>query len=170
VTVVVDGKLPAVGNVPVYAKLSPGGGLWPLILEKAYAKLLGSYANIKGNSDLPAFRLLGWRENKVPAADPTIYGQMASCLKANGIVTVGTGLKTDAPPGWPEGLAFAHMFSVLGVRPDPDGSRWIHLYNPWGAGKGIPKSADVRPLPDGTFEMRARSFEKFFHAVELMTP
>lgn len=37
-------------DYPVYAKSTKPGEIWPMIAEKAWAKLVGSYAAIEGGS------------------------------------------------------------------------------------------------------------------------
>jgi len=48
--VAVDDWVPGVGNGPWYSQLEEGDDAWPLILEKAYAKIFGSYSIINGGN------------------------------------------------------------------------------------------------------------------------
>mmetsp|Transcript_18343 Transcript_18343/g.24523 ORF Transcript_18343/g.24523 Transcript_18343/m.24523 type:complete len:135 (+) Transcript_18343:385-789(+) len=47
-TVVVDDMIPFLDNKPMFSKLSNDGAIWPMILEKAFAKMRGNYRHIIG--------------------------------------------------------------------------------------------------------------------------
>lgn len=47
-TVVVDDYIPFYGADPMFAGLSEDSSLWPMILEKAFAKMQGNYKHIAG--------------------------------------------------------------------------------------------------------------------------
>ena len=51
--IIVDDWLPASPLGPAFARsLSQGGALWPSIIQKAFAKLFGSYSSLKGGGDV----------------------------------------------------------------------------------------------------------------------
>jgi hypothetical protein len=40
--------IPFLDNKPMFSKLSNDGAIWPMILEKAFAKMRGNYRHIIG--------------------------------------------------------------------------------------------------------------------------
>ena len=47
VTVIIDDYIPVSENFPVFTKASLNNELWPILLEKAFAKLNGNYYLLK---------------------------------------------------------------------------------------------------------------------------
>ena len=58
VTVTVDDRIPVDGTTPRYGKVSQEGEVWPLVYEKAVAKLFGGYEYLEGNTPLIALKAL----------------------------------------------------------------------------------------------------------------
>lgn len=48
--VYVDDYVPTRNGQPIYASSTNPGTIWPMIAEKAWAKLYGSYANSEGGN------------------------------------------------------------------------------------------------------------------------
>lgn len=60
VTVVIDDFIPVNNSLPLFTKLSAQNEIWPVLLEKAIAKLIGNYdLLIAGNSNDAINSLLG---------------------------------------------------------------------------------------------------------------
>ena len=57
-TTVVDDYIPMIKDKPVYAELSKDNSLWPMILEKAFAKMQGNYFHIVGGHSEVGVRYL----------------------------------------------------------------------------------------------------------------
>ena len=53
-TVVVDDFIPFKKYSPAYANIADNNGLWPIILEKAFAKLHGTYHAIEESNTISA--------------------------------------------------------------------------------------------------------------------
>lgn len=49
-TIVIDDYIPFSSSRPLYSKASDNKGLWPVILEKAFAKFHGNYRAIESGS------------------------------------------------------------------------------------------------------------------------
>lgn len=56
VSIVIDDFLPIAGDGSLYSKANPGKETWPILLEKAFAKLHGTYKSIDGGDPIDA----GW--------------------------------------------------------------------------------------------------------------
>ena len=54
----IDDRLPVDGTELMYGQLSEEGELWPVLFEKAFAKLFGGYEQLDGNSPLVALKAL----------------------------------------------------------------------------------------------------------------
>ncbi len=54
-SVIIDDKMPTNSDSFVYLRILKGYELWPLILEKAWCKQIGSYEKAKGLSPEDAF-------------------------------------------------------------------------------------------------------------------
>lgn len=52
-SVVIDDYFPCIDNSPAFSRAN---GLWVMLLEKAYAKVYGSYLNIEGGNPAIAMR------------------------------------------------------------------------------------------------------------------
>ena len=61
----------AYSNKPVFSKLQ--GEMWPLLLEKAFAKFRGSYANIEGGLPIDALKTLTGYEGLHISSRSTVF-------------------------------------------------------------------------------------------------
>ena len=61
--IMIDDRIPAMGGAPMFAKLSQQHEIWPMLLEKAVAKMAGSYCALHGNDPVLAFLLLTGCQN-----------------------------------------------------------------------------------------------------------
>lgn len=93
-------------NTPIYAKSQDQGELWPLIIEKAYAKLAGGYDNIDGGFSEEAFEVLTGR----PRTSYDYGYQYNEAIKAfdeaiqrpNPIITFATSTEMSGDPLGPD--------------------------------------------------------------------
>ncbi|XP_073956706.1 calpain C [Choristoneura fumiferana] len=86
--VLVDDRLPTVNGKLAFLQTSTTEQLWPALLEKAYAKLHGSYEALKYGSLLDGMAdLTGGITESVPARELSGGGALAALLKATSIVT-----------------------------------------------------------------------------------
>lgn len=159
---VVDDYLPVVGQKPCFAKdVQDLCELWVSLLEKAYAKLHGSYAAITGGDALQALQdLTGYPVNRFDeeweqmVADRQKGMEMFDALlhydKEKYLINLNTpGHDTSAYMGAASksntrtteekykkaGLALGHAYTVLEAKFFPNyGLRLLKIRNPWGNG------------------------------------
>jgi calpain-15 len=203
-TVVVDDRIPCAQLAPgvwapVFASPKRHSGqkegekeVWPMIFEKARAKLHSSYeATAGGNTADTASYLSGgtlrsvdlsnddgadkeW-ERLVAVLNPD--DKKAACAFLSCAVRGGQ----DASD---RGLITGHAYSVLNMRRTRCGKRFVQVRNPWGQhewnGAFSDKSEDWTPdlktelgyqdEENGTFYMIWEDFCKYFHQVEICDP
>ena len=127
----------------VYASSTDRREIWPMVVEKAFAKLHGSYESIGHGGTVAAAlqALTGGTARTLPA---TQAGKMWSeIMRAveDPDVLVGAGTRQDASATKDVmcGLVTGHAYSVLHAlaAPDHDGNerRLLLLRNPWGKGE-----------------------------------
>ena len=136
--VIVDSYIPCLNQKPIFST-GNGNELWVIILEKAWAKVHGSYEVIEGGQCVDVFRdLLG-----APAYDLDISeeGALAAIIEAdhNEYVMAASINTTDS--AWLDelrvrGLVGNHAYSLIGYHKvqDDDGTDvyLMQLRNPWG--------------------------------------
>lgn len=159
-TVNVDGEVPtnAEGN-PDYAHLSldPNNGkviLWPLIMEKAFAKFADQHPDVLDTTD-PGYEALndgGFGSEAMAALtgqpvytntpqnmDPSVLAEALTSGSGGNMVTVGT----DANPNGEftqHGLLASHMYTVLGTATSSTGELLVKLRDPWGSEPNDPNA------------------------------
>lgn len=159
---------------PVFSK-PKGNELWVLLLEKAWAKLFGSYAKIEtGVSDEAFEYILGVPSFLYLAGHQTvdqIWRKIYSADKKNYIISASTLQDTDGTVG----LASSHTYSVISAH-KVGGYRLLKLRNPWGRFEWNGDFADHSPLwtseikqavgyinaDDGMFCMTVEDFKIYF--------
>ncbi|MFC3909753.1 C2 family cysteine protease [Legionella dresdenensis] len=100
-----------------------------------------------------------------------VYQAIESALKNNQIVTAGTGHKDSIHL---EGIVGPHAYTVLGVRQDEKGNRFVQLRNPWGDGgleyinnNGDPAAPKTKSSNNPIFEMELNDFYQNFYNVHV---
>lgn len=139
VDVVIDDKLPTLDGKYLFVYPRNKSEFWPSLLEKAYAKLCGSYYNM--NSGLVSEALMDFtggvniRFNlKEPVADLWQIMKRAENLKS--LMACGTPQgKTPQNTMLPSGIVEGHAYTVTGVAKvqcDQQIVELVRLWNPWG--------------------------------------
>lgn len=196
--VVVDDQFPclpdAKGGGPAFSR-AKGNELWVMLLEKAWAKVHGSYARIESGNAGDAL------EDLTGAPNRTIkLGSAGEALGSDGLDEEATwrdlraaeeaGFLTnasmpdvqDADLAKEVGLIEAHAYAVLDVREHGD-LRLIKMRNPWGRGEWTGAWSDKSDLwtdelrrvfnhvdeDDGTFWMSAADFFHYFADVSVLS-
>jgi hypothetical protein len=137
------------GNTwPQYASPGTTPELWPMLLEKAYAKLHFSWDSIDGGfarqalEDLTGGNAstldLAKKDKQVYGTSPTKFQAMVddplvllSCSVGWNVKTSG-GVGRSGEQGTINGLFKGHAYSVVGMHTCRDGQAFVHVRNPWG--------------------------------------
>ncbi|CAK83679.1 unnamed protein product (macronuclear) [Paramecium tetraurelia] len=126
---------------PVYPNLTPiftkakNNAIWVMVLEKAWAKLFGSYQNSAAGSMQEVLRALtGAPTEVIWTQSPDFIAQLRRCL-ANKVIMVAATQSSDIQP-ITQGLVPNHAYSVLKIRqinhPKRGQVELLKLRNPWG--------------------------------------
>ncbi|KAI4880536.1 hypothetical protein NFI96_018567, partial [Prochilodus magdalenae] len=197
VDVVVDDRLPTSNNRLVFTRSGNKNEFWSALLEKAYAKLHGSYEALKGGNTLEAMEDFtgGVTELfEIKEAPKELYTIMKKALERgslmgcsiDALVPTASETKTDT------GLVRGHAYSVTAVEQgkQEDGRdtriRLVRLRDPWGvAPPSSCKSCNwtalatseqdrkrLEPVEAGEFWMGFEEFQKTFTKLEIcnLTP
>lgn len=149
--VVIDDQLPTHDGSLIYAHSSDGNEFWTALLEKAYAKLAGSYEALdSGNTADALVDFTGGvteeidltsEETRKQIEDKTLWktlmrmrarGALMSCSISHG----GDNAKIEADAG--NGLVFGHAYAITDVRKIKTSvlggtkHRLVRIRNPWG--------------------------------------
>ncbi|KAM9709050.1 calpain-9-like isoform 2-T2 [Menidia menidia] len=142
VDVVIDDKLPTIGGRLIFVHSKHQSEFWPALLEKAYAKLCGSYTDMCAGT--PSEAMMDFTGGvhmsvRLPEPRPLLWELMCRAATAGALMSCGT------PPGEsssvtlsPGGLVLGHAYTVTGVRQVASRGRAVHvvrLWNPWGRGE-----------------------------------
>ncbi|XP_050680351.1 calpain-B-like isoform X4 [Leptidea sinapis] len=196
VDVVIDDRLPTYRGKLVFLHSSERNEFWSALLEKAYAKLHGSYEALKGGSTCEAMEdFTGgvtemYEMNELP---PNFYTILLKAYERNSLM----GCSIEPDPNvleaeTPVGLIRGHAYSVTRVKyvdietPGRAGKiPLLRLRNPWGNeaewnGAWSDKSPEWRYIPqsekdelgltfddDGEFWMSFKDFCQHFDRVEI---
>lgn len=147
VTVTVDDYFPCfpLGG-PIFSR-NHGNELWALILEKAYAKLQGSYFSLRGGyasealldlTGCPTFTMVFDEEDvKNKVENNTLWEEIKGFEEEGYLISVSTpGEDRWADQGWGDdeessGLSPGHAYTILQVK-DYKQNKLVCLRNPWG--------------------------------------
>ncbi|RXN11317.1 calpain-1 catalytic subunit-like protein [Labeo rohita] len=148
--VVIDDKLPTYNGKLIFVRSKTYNEFWPALLEKAYAKVCGSYADM--HSGRVSEALLDFTggvhmhyELKTAPAD--LWEIMYRAYQSE--VLMGC----ETPPGnenrLPNGIVLGHAYTITKVYQVMSGSNPVHLvrlFNPWGDSEWNGDWSDKSPL------------------------
>eukprot|EP01065_Artemidia_motanka_P026640 TRINITY_DN3180_c0_g1_i10.p1 TRINITY_DN3180_c0_g1~~TRINITY_DN3180_c0_g1_i10.p1 ORF type:complete len:871 (+),score=193.33 TRINITY_DN3180_c0_g1_i10:267-2879(+) len=187
--VFVDDHLPVVDwGALAFAQTKGCNQLWPSLVEKAFAKLHGSYAAIESGNASEAFAALTGAPcesiDLSPSADldtDVVWSRMISSLECGSLLAAACGQDGMEQSSRQLGLVTSHSYSVQNVLIGPRGVRLVKLRNPWGSTewKGAWGDHDDRNwtaelrreyqsqqvLDDGVFHMSFPDFLTHFRSV-----
>ncbi|ROI33805.1 Calpain-3 [Anabarilius grahami] len=197
VDVIVDDRLPTYKNQLVFTRSGQKNEFWSALLEKAYAKLHGSYEALKGGNSLEAMEDFtgGVTEfYEITEAPKELYNIMRKALKRGSLMgcAIDTLVPTAQRTKTASGLVRGHAYSVTGVEQGKrkDGKdlmiRLVRIRDPWGVAPppacksndwaALAKSEQdkerLRPTEQGEFWMCFEEFQKNFTKLEIcnLTP
>ncbi|XP_008588193.1 PREDICTED: calpain-9 [Galeopterus variegatus] len=195
--VVVDDRLPTFRDRLVFLHSAEHSEFWSALLEKAYAKLNGSYEALKGGSALEAMEDFtgGVAETfQTTEAPENFYEILEKALKRGSLLScsIDTRNAAESEARTPFGLIKGHAYTITGVDQVNFQGRNIELVrvrNPWGHVEWNGSWSDSSPewrsicpaeqkrlchttLDDGEFWMAFKDFKAHFDKVEIcnLTP
>ncbi|XP_062848408.1 calpain-2 catalytic subunit-like [Trichomycterus rosablanca] len=190
VDVVIDDKLPTIDGKLIFVHCKTRNEFWPALLEKAYAKVCGSYADLRGGLVSEALRdfTAGVFITLTLEADrPEPWGLMRQAAQHRSLMGCGTlhgatSANTELPNGIVEGHAYT-ITDVLSVLSNGESVKLVRLLNPWGQKEWNGNWSDGSPLwktvstedrtkllhskEDGEFWMSMEDFCRSFSHVDI---
>ena len=157
VEVKIDDRLPTKHNKLIFTKSADPNEFWSALLEKAYAKLNGSYSNLKGGIATEAMvdltggvvEYLVFDEDKKLTASRKNYRKLRQGYKNKSIMSCAIQASPyDIESERPDGLLKGHAYSITGVKKvknqiTRESHRLLKLRNPWGQCEYIGKFSDT---------------------------
>ncbi|XP_051723675.1 calpain-1 catalytic subunit-like [Ctenopharyngodon idella] len=190
IDVVIDDKLPTINGDLIFVHSKTSNEFWPALLEKAYAKLCGSYADM--HAGLVSEALLDFTGGIHVCFEPAktsidLWSLMDRAAKAKALMACGTFQgKTSANTVLPNGIVQGHAYTVTGVfKVTCQGKpvRLVRVLNPWGKGEWNGAWSDKSSLwnkvsekersmcrslaNDGEFWMSMEDFSKNFEDTDI---
>lgn len=148
--VVIDDKLPTIGRQLIFVKSKTYNEFWPALLEKAYAKVCGSYADMhtgRVSEALLDFTGGVHMHYELKTAPSDLWEIM--CRAHQSEVLMGC----ETPPGnetrLPNGIVLGHAYTVTKVHQVMSGRnpvQLVRLFNPWGDSEWNGDWSDNSPL------------------------
>ncbi|KAK5852820.1 hypothetical protein PBY51_006659 [Eleginops maclovinus] len=142
IDVVVDDLIPTCNNQLVFTKSFRKNEFWSALLEKAYAKLHGSYEALKGGNTLEAMEDFtgGVTEFfELSEAPKELYSIMRKALDRGSLMGCSIDITSaaDIESRTEHGLVRGHAYSIIGLAECDEVAkdtriRLIRLRNPWG--------------------------------------
>uniref|UniRef100_A0A670I0U7 Calpain-3 n=1 Tax=Podarcis muralis TaxID=64176 RepID=A0A670I0U7_PODMU len=197
VEVIIDDRLPTYGSQLVFTKSSQQNEFWSALLEKAYAKLHGSYEALKGGNTTEAMEdftggVTEFYEIKDVPKD--IYKIMKHAFERGSLMACSIELEVPMlfERRMTNGLVTGHAYSVTAVEEitfKGDKLKLVRLRNPWGQvewngawsdnsdewnviNKAEKTRLQHKVAEDGEFWMSFQDFLRYFTKLEMcnLTP
>ncbi|XP_073340051.1 calpain-1 catalytic subunit-like [Pagrus major] len=190
VDVVIDDKLPTINGRLIFVHSKDPNEFWPALLEKAYAKVCGSYSDM--NSGTPSEALVDFTGGvhiciNLSDPPPNLWELMCRAGKSKSLIGCGTPQgDTSANTVLPNGLVQGHAYTVTGVKEVISRGQTVNLvrlWNPWGQGEWNGDWSDGSPLwqtvspqdremclsicDDGEYWMPLKAFCEFYSDLDI---
>ncbi|XP_060269831.1 calpain-13 isoform X2 [Ovis aries] len=161
VEVVIDDRLPVLNNEYLFVKPRNKREFWPCLLEKAYAKFHGSYANLHyGYLPDALVDLTGGVVTNISlhSSPPDLMTLVKTAAEAGSLMTCGTlAGPISESMRMANGLVSRHAFTVTGAEQIEYRRSWeylIRLWNPWGKTEWRGRWSDRSPEWQETHDQR----------------
>ncbi|CAD8089733.1 unnamed protein product [Paramecium primaurelia] len=181
-SVVIDDYFPCTDNLPAFSRAN---GLWVMLLEKAYAKVYGSYLNIEGGNPAIAMRdLTGAPYENKESGSAQEFWEYCEQNHAQGFLLTAYTKEAELINHENElGLLAGHAYAILKLANVLDQNnklcRIMQMRNPWGRveWKGdwcdssnkwteqTKQQYSVEDNDDGIFWMSIEDFRTFFAGI-----
>ncbi|XP_061599295.1 calpain-A-like [Cololabis saira] len=190
VDVVIDDKLPTINGRLIFVRSKDPTEFWPALLEKAYAKVCGSYSDMTAGTPAEALvDFTGGVHICVQLSDPPpkLWELMCRAGRSKSLMGCGTPQgETSANTVLPNGLVQGHAYTITGVMEIMSQGKPVNilrLWNPWGKGEWNGAWSDKSRLwqtvspkdknlchsvhDDGEFWMTFEDFSKFYSDLDI---
>uniref|UniRef100_A0A3B4ULQ0 Calpain-1 catalytic subunit-like n=1 Tax=Seriola dumerili TaxID=41447 RepID=A0A3B4ULQ0_SERDU len=186
VDVIIDDKLPTINGRLIFVHSKDPNEFWPALLEKAYAKVCGSYADMCAGTPAEAMMdFTGGVHMCIQLSDPpkNLWELMYRAGSSNSLMGCGTPQGTSANTVLPNGLVQGHAYTVTGMMSQGKLVNLVRLWNPWGKGEWKGDWSDQSLLwqtvsahdrktchsvdDDGEFWMTMEDFCKFYTDLDI---
>ncbi|KAM8736136.1 calpain-1 catalytic subunit-like [Acanthopagrus schlegelii] len=142
VDVVIDDKLPTIHGRLIFVHSKDPNEFWPALVEKAYAKMCGSYTDMQAGTPAEALMdFTGGVHMCIQLSEPpsNLWELMCRAGQSKSLMGCGTS-QGDTPANnvLPNGLVQGHAYSVTGVKEVVSQGKLVklvRLWNPWGKGE-----------------------------------
>uniref|UniRef100_A0A8C2JWK8 Zgc:162184 n=1 Tax=Cyprinus carpio TaxID=7962 RepID=A0A8C2JWK8_CYPCA len=189
IDVVIDDKLPTIKGKLIFVHSKTSNEFWPALLEKAYAKVCGSYADMHaGRVSEALLDFTGGVHICLELEKPTIdvWSLMDRAAKNKALMACGSQQGKKSENILPNGIVQGHAYTVTGVLKvtcQEQPVRLVRVLNPWGRGEwngawsdnsslwnkvSEKELAKCRSLAnDGEFWMSMEDFTKNFEDIDI---
>ncbi|XP_063353835.1 calpain-1 catalytic subunit-like [Pelmatolapia mariae] len=190
VDVIIDDKLPTIDGRLIFVHSRDPTEFWPALLEKAYAKVCGSYTDM--NAGTPAEALVDFTGGvhiyiDLSKPPPDLWEMICRAGQSKSLMGCGTPQgETTENIVLPNGLVQSHAYAVTGVKQMISRGQMVNLvrlWNPWGHGEWNGDWSDRSPLwqtvspqdrdmclavyDDGEFWMSLKDFCKTYSGLDI---
>ncbi|XP_061551679.1 calpain-1 catalytic subunit isoform X2 [Phycodurus eques] len=153
VDVIIDDKLPTINGRLVFVSSRDPTEFWPALLEKAYAKVCGSYSDMSSGTPNEALvDFTGGVHISITLSEPPpdLWELMCRARQFKSLMGCGTPQgATSANTVLPNGLVQGHAYTITGVKQMMSRGQAVNLVrllNPWGRGEWNGNWSDRSPL------------------------
>ncbi|KAM6969006.1 calpain-1 catalytic subunit-like [Tautogolabrus adspersus] len=190
VDVIIDDKLPTINGSLIFVHSKDQNEFWPALMEKAYAKVCGSYTDM--NAGTPAEAMMdftGGVHMCIQLSDPpqNLWELIYRASQSETLMGCGTFEgETSANTILLNGLVQGHAYAVTGVKQLMSQGKLVdlvRLWNPWGKGEWKGDWSDRSSLwktvsaqdremclsvvDDGEFWMTLKDFCEFYSDLDI---
>jgi hypothetical protein len=163
----VDNMIPGNSGKPFFVQTSPTKEWWPIILEKSWSKIFGSFKTAEGGAWFqaetsitmaPSFRT--WHD-EISKSD--LWKMLIAATSNKYPMKAGTGGSKFAKK---YGISSGHAYSLLDAKEVAAGDKHVRLFNPWSSDyyNGSVANADKT---DGKFTMLLDEFYEAFTSTSI---